>query len=215
MYGAQPSRVPVLVELFTSEGCSSCPPADRVLEQLDPRAIVLSEHVDYWDHDGWKDPNSSPTFTRRQEHYTRQLGVDGPYTPEMIVDGAAEFNGSNGPRALSEIEKAVGHKKAAVHLARTPAGIQIDIDEAPRASSVFLVFAENSTASQVAAGENKGRKLQHVAVVRSIRKIGNVKHNEPFHKLVEVTPDDRGRRVVVFLQDSDLGPVSGAAVLEP
>src|SRR5438270_391996 len=97
----QPSRAPVLVELFTSEGCSSCPPADRLLEQLDSHAIVLSEHVDYWDHQGWKDPWSSAQNTRRQESYGRGMGVDGAYTPQMIVDGSVVFNGSAAHRAAA------------------------------------------------------------------------------------------------------------------
>jgi hypothetical protein len=212
---AESSRAPVLIELFTSEGCSSCPPADKLLEQLDPRAVVLSEHVDYWDHDGWKDPHSSPLFTLRQQSYGRHLGVDEVYTPEMIIDGAAEFNGSDSRRALAEIEKAAQHQKAAVHLTRTDAGVQIAIDDAPRASSVWLALAENTAASQVSAGENKGRHLQHVAVVRSFKKIGAIKKGEPFRKLVEIPSEDAGRRVVVFLQDSATGPVTGAAVLEP
>jgi len=212
---APSSRAPVLIELFTSEGCSSCPPADRVLEQLDSRAIVLSEHVDYWNHDGWKDPWSSSDFTRRQESYERHMGVDGAYTPQMVVDGAVEFNGSDARRAATEIDKSSQRKKAEILLARTDAGLQIDIADAPRSTGVYLAFAENATTSQVSAGENTGKRLHHVAVVRTLKKIGNVKRGEAFHKLIETGPEDRARRAVVFLQYSDLGAVSGAAVLEP
>src|ERR1017187_9202440 len=100
---AGPERLPVLVELFTSEGCSSCPPADRLLQQLDSRSIVLSEHVDYWDHQGWKDRFSSHAFTVRQESYTRLFGLDSSYTPEMVIDGAAEFSGGNSAPAVPGI----------------------------------------------------------------------------------------------------------------
>lgn len=211
---AEPSRAPVLVELFTSEGCSSCPPADRILEQLDPHVVVLSEHVDYWDHDGWKDPYSSHLNTQRQESYGRALGVEDVYTPQMIVDGSVQFNGSDGPRAKSEIEKAEKRPKAKVRLERAGAGVQLTVEEAPRAANVYLVIAENSGTSQVSAGENKGRQLHHVAMVRSLKKIGAVKRGETFRKLVEVPDSGQGRRIVVFLQDADFGTVSGAAVLE-
>lgn len=203
-------RSPVLVELFTSEGCSSCPPADRVLEQLDPQAIVLSEHVDYWNQLGWKDPFSSHNLTLRQENYGRQLGTQGPYTPEMVVDGAAEFNGSDERRALHEISAAGGRAKATVRISHTANGLQVDVRDAPHSASVMLAIAENATASQVAAGENNGRKLHHVAVVRSLRKIGSVKKGGTFSQAVDAPGP--AQRVVVFLQEMDLGPVYGAAV---
>lgn len=146
--GAGPTRAPILVELFTSEGCSSCPPADQLLAQIDPHAVVLSEHVDYWDHDGWKDPYSSNQFTRRQESYGHGFGVE-VYTPEMVVDGAAAFNGSDARRAQAELEKAEQHKKADVKLARAPGGLDITVENAPHSAAVYLVFAENRAASQV------------------------------------------------------------------
>ena len=210
---ADSSRAPVLVELFTSEGCSSCPPADHILEQLDSHVIVLSEHVDYWNHDGWKDPYSSALFTQRQEKYGRQFAIDGVYTPQMIVDGGVQFNGSDGPRATAEIGRAQQHPKARIRLERKDGRVQVTVEDAPRSASVILAVAENRGESQVSAGENKGRRLNHVAIVRSLQKIGSVKRGQAFQKTVDA-PSTPSQRIVVFLQDGDGGPVSGAAVLE-
>ena len=104
--GADSVRAPILVELFTSEGCSSCPPADRLLESLDPQVIVLSEHVDYWDRLGWRDPFSAHANTLRQEGYARGFGTEGPYTPQMVIDRATEFVGNDSRRAMEEIARA-------------------------------------------------------------------------------------------------------------
>lgn len=213
--GAEPPRAPVLVELFTSEGCSSCPPADHLLEQLDPHSIVLSEHVDYWDQEGWKDRFSSHAYTLRQESYQRQLTLKEVYTPQLVVDGGVAFNGSDGQRAAAEISKAAERPKATVRLERTQTGVDVSVEDAPHSASVYLALADNNATSQVGSGENKGRELHHVAVLRSLKKIGSVKHGQAFHKSVALTGDDASRRVVVFVQDSDTGPVSGAAELQP
>jgi len=117
-------RQAVLVELFTSEGCSSCPPADVLLERLErsqpvsgAQIVVLSEHVDYWNRIGWADPYSSPAFSARQEQYARHFRTQGPYTPQMVVDGRSEFVGSDARTAESAIRAATKHPKSTIHIA--------------------------------------------------------------------------------------------------
>jgi hypothetical protein len=209
--GGGPSRAPVLVELFTSEGCSSCPPADRLLESLDPQAIVLSEHVDYWDGLGWRDPYSAHANTQRQEAYARGFGIPGPYTPQMVIDGVTEFVGNDARRAMNEIADARTREKIGVHLARTATGIQVQIDPGAKAADVWLALADDSGTSQVAAGENKGHSLHHVAILRSLRKIGALKRGAGFARNVEVPP--AAGRVIAFIQDSGLGKVYGVGML--
>jgi hypothetical protein len=208
--GADSVRAPILVELFTSEGCSSCPPADRLLESLDPQVIVLSEHVDYWDRLGWRDPYSAHANTQRQETYARGFGVNGPYTPEMVIDGVTEFVGNDAPRAMEEIARARSREKIGVHLARTASGVEVQIEPAAKAAEVWLALADDSGTSQVMGGENKGRRLHHVAILRSLRKIGAVKRGAAFERTVEAPPDGR---VIVFVQDSGLGKVYGVGSL--
>jgi hypothetical protein len=209
--GADSVRAPILVELFTSEGCSSCPPADRLLESLDPQVIVLSEHVDYWDRLGWRDPFSAHANTLRQEGYARGFGTEGPYTPQMVIDGVTEFVGNDTGRAMNEIARARTREKIGVHLARTASGVQVQIDPVAKAAEVWLALADDSATSQVAAGENKGRQLHHVAILRSLRKIGSVKRGATFEQTVALPPGTG--RVIVFVQDSGLGKVYGVGAL--
>jgi hypothetical protein len=206
-------RAPVLVELFTSEGCSSCPPADRHLQQLDSQAIVLSEHVDYWNQLGWKDKFSSPVYTERQEVYAKQFGIEGPYTPQMVVDGVAQFSGGDTHRAAVEIDKATNRAKATVVLARTVAGVQVDIEGVPHEADIWVAVADDNDMTRVAAGENKGRTLSHVAVVRSLKKVGYVKRGGTFAHQVELPAGSSGKRIVVFLQEAGQGRMWGAAML--
>ena len=120
--GSGDTRSPVIVELFTSEGCSSCPPADDLLARLEhqnisnARVIALEEHVDYWNHLGWTDPFSSPLYTARQNEYAVAFKVDSVYTPQMIINGRVEFVGNSGGRAASEIQRAALETMATVRL---------------------------------------------------------------------------------------------------
>ena len=186
-------RVPVLVELFTSEGCSSCPPADELLmrlEQTQPvdgaEVIALSEHVDYWNRLGWADPYSSSEFSERQNDYARAFDPDGAYTPQMIVDGRAQFVGSDSGRARKAIASASRDSKAAVTVSLatedTRAGaVTLDVRaERPQSVSegdsaeVLLAITESGLRSSVSRGENAGRRLTHTAVVRKLTVLGSV-----------------------------------------
>jgi hypothetical protein len=172
---------PVLVELFTSEGCSSCPPADAVLMRLERTqpvrgadVVVLEEHVDYWDRLGWKDPFSSEAATARQGEYGQAFGGQQVYTPQMIVDGHAEFVGSSEGEALRAVRAASATPKPAVHLSWADGDI-LAIHTEPLTNvapgdtpQVVLAVSENMLRSDVKRGENAGRALEHDGVVRQL-----------------------------------------------
>ncbi|MBZ5719118.1 MAG: DUF1223 domain-containing protein [Acidobacteriia bacterium] len=221
---------PVLVELFTSEGCSSCPPADRLLQDLDRQPvsgvqfIVLSEHVDYWNHIGWKDPFSSSFFSDRQSAYSDHFGLSGVYTPQMVVDGNTEFVGSDSHRAAQAAEKARAQEKVPVHISAISwdgphtlhAHIEAGQSGASKNADVYVVVALNQAASQVSAGENSGRHLTHVAVVQSLTKVGSLEKGKSFAQDVRLALDPKtdpaNLRVIAFVQESGPGKVLGAAL---
>src|SRR5262249_46590197 len=157
---APQTRRPVLVELFTSEGCSSCPPADRALKFLaeqqpvnNAQIIPLAFHVDYWDHLGWKDRFSSHEYTRRQESYVERFGLDSSYTPEMVVDGQAEFVGSDTGRATKVITDAASKQKGSVSAELKGDIIDVSISDLPdhHPATVFLAVTEDGITSNVKA----------------------------------------------------------------
>jgi hypothetical protein len=225
-------RVPVLVELFTSEGCSSCPPADRFLETLDSQPlasaefIVLSEHVDYWDHDGWKDPYSSHDLTERQLNYTQQFRIPDAYTPQMIIDGSHQLSGSDGKGVEQAIREAVAHPKMTLRITKVSVdssrvsvhveGAALDGANGPKSLDLYIAIALNKAESQVLRGENANHHLTHVAVVRKLTRFSKIKAGEPLSRDIEVKldsdADPHNLRVVVFLQDSSSGKVFGAAM---
>ena len=182
----QRPRTPVLVELFTSEGCSSCPAADQLLARLleaqpvpEAEIVALSLHVDYWDHQGWKDPFSSRAWTNRQQGYSQAFGVDRVYTPQLVVDGRVELVGSDENEALRAIRQEASRDHLPVRLTtRLAAGVvrlSIDLPAAPAGSEpldVMVALAESGLRSVVRRGENSGRTLSHVAVVRLLETSG-------------------------------------------
>lgn len=224
--GESPATKPVLVELFTSEGCSSCPPADALLRNLDStqpvpgvQLIVLGEHVDYWDDLGWRDKYSSHAFTVRQQAYTDRLHLASPYTPEMFADGSLEFLGSDPDRASQAIAKASALPKIAVRLSEVKIEngklhAHVEADPSSGSADVFLALALDHAQSQVLRGENGGHQLEHVAVVRNLVRIGKAKKGEGFSQDVTVNADSASGpyRVVAFLQEANQGRVIGAAM---
>src|SRR5437764_13688779 len=194
---------PIVVELFTSEGCPSCPPADALLAELAgrPDVLALSFHVDYWDRLGWKDPFSSPDATRRQHGYAELLGTATVYTPQIVVDGKWQAVGSD----RSEVEQALGsarrsrdgvplalvvdHGRAQITLGQSGEGF---------ASDLLLISFDRRHVLAVSRGENGGRTLSHVDVVRSIEEIGQF---DGGRRAVEVPIRSPSDRVAAILQD--------------
>ena len=223
-------RVPVLLELFTSEGCSSCPPADRLLETLDrtqPVAgadlIVLSEHVDYWDRLGWRDPFSSASNTSRQQDYTNKYNLDGVYTPQLVVDGRYGLVGSDGHEASSAIQKAIREQKIPIAISRfshdgnqVTAHIDLPAEQNFKGARglLYVAIADNRAESQVARGENSGRSLSHVAVTRVLKQVGVIDLGSATAKDVTLSVQlgPNGSRLVAFVQDPRSGHVLAVAV---
>ncbi len=225
-------RQPVIVELFTSEGCSSCPPADALLQKLDqaqpvPGAMViaLSEHVDYWDHLGWKDPFSSPIYSRRQEAYGRRFHLDSVYTPQVVIDGTFEALGSDALQIQAAVRRSIKADKLRVQISSVfnssrgvpTVHIQADPSEKTAFSGngrLMVALAENAAVSPVLRGENSGRKLDHVVVVRSLMDLGRLNTAGAFSADVPLTGELKqwnGKRIIAFVQDQQYGPIQGAA----
>ncbi|MCA9129895.1 MAG: DUF1223 domain-containing protein [Planctomycetales bacterium] len=172
------SRSPVVVELFTSEGCSSCPPADKLLKALsDDETLVLSFHVDYWNQLGWRDPFSRPEYTLRQRQYADVLGVAQVYTPQMIVGGQFQFVGSDkkaAAKALSSVKrnKPTGSLTMEVSKANeTAVQFAFEAGDTQPGMILNLAIVEKATSSKVTAGENARANLSHVNVVRAFKVI--------------------------------------------
>jgi hypothetical protein len=205
----------ILVELFTSEGCSSCPPADALLAELAtrPDVLALSFHVDYWDRLGWKDPFSSAAATRRQDGYARLLGLATIYTPQIVVDGHWQAVGSD----RAAIVHALGSARHAsdtvpMNLALDQGEAQVTLGAGPAGvrAALLLVGFDRRHVDRVGAGENDGRTLTHIDVVRGFAEIGRFAGAAG---LIAAPMPWRADRVAAILQADD-GHVIGLAVAD-
>lgn len=232
---ATSERKPVVVELFTSEGCSSCPPADTLLQKLEElqplpgaEVIALEEHVDYWNHDGWNDPYSSPEWTQRQLNYGALFKTEA-YTPQMVVDGQSQFLGSSARDASLAIHKAASSPKTEVAItpgapdANGPEHFTVSVgklagDTPGDTAEVWLAVTEDGLQSSVNRGENAGHVLVHIATLRSLHKIGVAGTNgapQSFTGDPRVKFDSHWNRekltVMVFVQEKKSRKILGAA----
>jgi hypothetical protein len=210
--GSWVAPAPVVLELFTSQGCSSCPPADALLGELvrRPGVIGLAWHVDYWNSLGWRDPYARPEWTERQRTYARYLESE-VYTPALVVNGAAMMVGSD----QSAVHRAIDHAAppaAGVTLRRTASGLVAEIGPLPVPATGMLVSYDPRQSTQVGAGENGGRQLVEYRVVRDVTRLDALVSRMAF----PAVPENRG--AALLIQDAswhvigvaDLPPVQGA-----
>ena len=221
--GSPVARKTVVVELFTSEGCSSCPPADELLGRLRQEklaegleVIPLGLHVDYWNFQGWTDRFSSADYTDRQNQYAVRFRTEGPYTPQMVVDGDQQFVGNDSSHARQAILRAAGTPQAAtVEISGSAAGkLEIRVKAPEHAlGDVMLAITEDNLSSKVRSGENEGRELHHSAVVRKLERVGRL-HQGSFTGTTPIRFEKDWKRedlrIVVWVQEQDNGKITGA-----
>jgi hypothetical protein len=228
--GSGSGAPPILLELFTSEGCSSCPAADALLQQLSgtrtaagQAILVISEHVTYWNRLGWVDPYSADTFTERQNRYGDRFHLDSVYTPQLVVNGSAQVVGSE----RSDVDAAIQRQRAptgvTLHVGRVNPGqtaltfpYTADGQIPSGGMDLYVALVDDSDESHVARGENAGRVLRHVSVARFLVKADHISGAHSGEVSVAMPQDlirasGRGQHVVLFLQRPGLGPVLAAA----
>jgi len=222
----------VIVELFTSEGCSICPPADAVLRHINLKQtragqliVGVSEHVTYWNNLGWKDPFSAPEFTERQDVYASRMSPVGPYTPQMVVNGREQFVGSN----TDALHKALGDEAQRAHLklnilSTAPSSSALDAKfsvagETSRPLDIIAVLTDDANQSNVLRGENGRRLLQHVSLARSLVRVATVKGDGEESVHISFPSGFKlggpGHHLTLFAQTQHQGAIEGAATTGP
>jgi len=209
----------VLVELFTSEGCSSCPPADAILEEIqkkysDKNVLVVAYHVDYWDKLGWKDAFSNSLFTERQEYYSNIFRLNSIYTPQTIVNGKTEFVGSNKTKLINSIDKQLEEKPALSiklkvnqnSIGRINVGYSVDSNSSKKDQLILLLVQKMAT-NKIQRGENEGKTLHHINIVRQISylTIPSTETTTSFDLSTELNKADAF--IAAFIQDKSSGKI--------
>ena len=211
----------VLIELFTSEGCSSCPPADEAVAEIqkkyaDKNILVLCYHVDYWDHLGWKDIFSSHEFTTRQEYYARLFNLGSIYTPQAIVNGAEEFVSSDKIKLTNAIEDQLKQKEESSIKLKAFQNVQGKIDVAysttkddSNKDELILLLVQKSAANKIGKGENEGRTLHHINIVRnfSVLALSSIEETKTFDIPAGLKKEDVF--VAAFIQNKKTGKITG------
>jgi len=211
---------PVVVELFTSQGCSSCPPADELLAELakDPGVLALSFHVDYWDYIGWKDPFAAAQFTERQRDYAAKLGLRYVYTPQIVIDGRHDVVGSKRRQVTDAIEEASRSAPVVKVTLEAENGGRalLSAGAAPEGgATVWLVTFDDAHRTEVARGENGGRQLANFNVVRELRPLGTWTGEAETYPLDFATARENGHGgCAVLVQQGRGGPIIGAAMID-
>lgn len=214
---AQAAPQVCVVELFTSQGCSSCPPSDAFLGELAKRTdvLALSFHVDYWDYIGWKDPYAAPEFTARQRGYAKTLRQRYVYTPEMVVHGYAHDSGHDRTTVL-ELIRGAGQKigpQVGPVLAFERDTLLVNLPEfaaAQRGADLWLASYDPQLKTKVERGENRGRDLINYNVVRSLASLG-VWSGKAAQLRVGADKLGAGAQLALIVQQPDLGPIMGCA----
>lgn len=208
------NATPVVVELFTSQGCSSCPPADRVIAELATQhgdtVLPLSFHVDYWDYIGWKDPYSSAQNTLRQRHYRSSFNRNNIYTPQAVIGGIAQMNGGARTKVFREIaQQAATFNGPHITLHREGNRLKVSIGEGQGQARIILVEYDKEHTTQILRGENRGETLTNYNVVRQFNDIGMWDGSAT--KLEATLTGDRG--LAILLQSKPQGAILSAANL--
>jgi hypothetical protein len=220
-----------IVELFTSEGCSSCPPADSLLRQINLKQtdegqliVGISEHVTYWNDLGWKDPYSLPTFTERQSVYASRLSSEGSYTPQMVLNGRDQFVGSDGSALERALRDDTRREHFALHIVsstNSSDGVDVRFSVAGKPSKpldIIAVLTDDTDRSNVLRGENGGRQLQHVSVARSLTQVATLRDDgeQSVHISLPGGFSANGaaeHHLILFAQEPHQGAILGAATM--